>query len=142
MAITPRRDAQPGEAASRRGYGRPRWRFTEPAVLLLLTEGPSHGYQLVRRLRSLLSRNAPPPDTGGVYRLLRSFEDGGLVRSSWAENPGAGPARHVYELTNSGRHELDEWVPAIAEEIQALSGLLAGYYGAPTGDHFREANPE
>jgi DNA-binding PadR family transcriptional regulator len=105
-----------------------RWQFTEPAILLLLRDGPSHGYQLLGRLRSLAPSTAAAPDTSVVYRLLRGLEAEGFLRSSWADNPGAGPARHVYELTDSGRNKLDGWLSAIAEEIQAMSRLLATYY--------------
>lgn len=99
-----------------------------PAVLLLLTEGPSHGYQLCSRLRPMLPRNATPPNMGGLYRLLRGLESDGTLRSSWAANPGTGPARRVYELTDAGRTTLDGWVCSIAWEIQAMSALLAAYH--------------
>jgi DNA-binding PadR family transcriptional regulator len=127
MSITAGGDHQNGERASLPGRARLRWQFTAPAVLLLLAEGPSHGYQLLSRLRPILPANAAPPDASAIYRLLRGLEEEGALRSSWADNPGAGPARRVYELTESGRSTLDGWAFAIASEIQAMSGLLATY---------------
>jgi DNA-binding PadR family transcriptional regulator len=121
---------------SKAGASRPArggsWRFTEPAVLLLLTERPSHGYELVGRLKPMFPRNWSPPSAAAVYRLLRGLEDHGSVRSVWAVNPGAGPARHVYELTDSGRRTLDRWVPSMTGEVQAVSGLLAAYLETAT----------
>jgi DNA-binding PadR family transcriptional regulator len=103
--------------------------FTTPAVLLLLAEGPSHGYQLLSRLPSMLPSEAAPPDASGLYRLLRGLESAGSVHSSWTSS-GRGPARRVYELTDSGRDTLDRWGAWIVGEMQALSGLLAAYYDA------------
>jgi DNA-binding PadR family transcriptional regulator len=102
---------------------------------LLLTQGPSHGYELARRLRPMFPRDAVLADASVVYRLLRGLEVDGLVRSSWAENAGSGPARHVYELTDSGRDRLDAWASSIAGEIHALSGMLAVYSDATAERH-------
>ena len=130
MSITRTDDPSESETAPRGGRAKLRWRFTAPAVLLLLTEGPSHGYQLLSRLAPMFPKNSSPPDAGGLYRLLRGLESDGLLASSWADNPGPGPARHVYQLTDSGRHTLDGWASSIAAEIHAMSGLLAAYYQA------------
>jgi DNA-binding PadR family transcriptional regulator len=83
------------------------------------------------RLPSMLPVEAAPPDASGLYRLLRGLESAGSVRSSWTSS-GRGPARRVYELTDSGRDALERWGASIASEIQALSGLLAAYYDAPS----------
>ena len=130
MSITNGADHEHREPASLPGRARLRWRFTAPAVLLLLTDGPSHGYELLSRLRPMLPADAAPPDPSALYRLLRGLEEEGALRSSWADNPGSGPARRVYELTDSGRGTLDGWAFSIASEIQAMSGLLARYCGA------------
>ncbi|MEA2197730.1 MAG: hypothetical protein QOJ25_1781 [Solirubrobacteraceae bacterium] len=111
---------------------RPHWRFTEPAVLVLLADGPAHGYELRARLTPLFPADAGPPDASGIYRLLHRLEGDGTIRSTWAE-PGPGPARRVYEITDSGRDALAEWASAIASELQALSGLLAAFYRAGAG---------
>jgi DNA-binding PadR family transcriptional regulator len=79
----------------------------------------------------MLPANIASPDASGLYRLLHGLEHDGCLRSSWA-SPGLGPARRVYELTDSGRNTLDDWASTIEEEIQAMSGLLATYYRAST----------
>lgn len=130
MSITPGVDDR-SAGAQRHGSGRPLWRFTEAAVLLLLlTDGPSHGYQLRNRLQRMIPSDAAPPDPGWLYRRLRALEEVGSLRSSWTANPGAGPSRRVYEITDAGRNTLDGWVPSLAHEIQAVSGLLVAYYRA------------
>src|ERR671918_1096977 len=56
-------------------------RFGEPALLTLLAEGPTHGYELLERLPELVGEERV--DVGNVYRALRGLEDEGLVASEW-----------------------------------------------------------
>ncbi len=72
-------------------------RLGEPALLLLLDGGPTHGYELLERLPTLVGEERV--DVGNVYRALRGLEDEGLVVSEWqAELPG--PAKRTYTLTD------------------------------------------
>ena len=91
-------------------------RFAEPAVLILLAERPTHGYELLERLPELLGEERV--DVGNLYRFLRTLEQDGVVTSEWsAELPG--PAKRTYALTADGRALLDAW-------IDALGGLRGG----------------
>src|ERR687895_1761635 len=56
-------------------------RFGEPALLTLLAQGPTHGYELLERLPELVGEERV--DVGNVYRALRGLEDEGLVASEW-----------------------------------------------------------
>ena len=47
-------------------------RFAEPALLLLLSERPTHGYELLERLPALLAEERV--DVGNLYRILRALE--------------------------------------------------------------------
>src|SRR5437588_12222590 len=74
-------------------------RFAEPALLALLAEGPTHGYELLERLPGLLGEERV--DVGNVYRALRRLEEDGVVESEWrADLPG--PAKRTYTLTDDG----------------------------------------
>jgi poly-beta-hydroxybutyrate-responsive repressor len=87
-------------------------RFSEPAVLLLLSERPAHGYELLDRLGEFLAGERV--DMGNLYRVLRALEEDGLVRSEWnADVPG--PAKRTYELTDAGRRVLDHWIEALRQ---------------------------
>ncbi len=98
-------------------------RFAEPALLLLLRERPTHGYELLEQLPDLLGERV---DMGNLYRVLRSLEHDGIVLSTWnADSPG--PARRSYELTDSGRRLLDEWVVALGDARDSISEFLARY---------------
>ena len=96
-----------------------------PAILLLLKERESHGYELVSRLSEL---GFDVPDFGGLYRALRSMEDEGLVSSHWG-TPARGPARRVYGITAEGEQQLRESAPALVNQRKAIGGLLDRYRG-------------
>ena len=81
-------------------------------MLLLLRERPAHGYDLLERLPPLIGRERV--DVGNLYRVLRSLEEQGLVRSEWDETV-PGPAKRTYELTRSGEAALGRWATALAE---------------------------
>ena len=90
-------------------------RFGEAALLLLLAERETHGYELLERLPELLGEERV--DVGNLYRVLRGLEEDGLVDSEWrADLPG--PAKRTYRLTADGRELLDAW-------LRALRGLQA-----------------
>lgn len=119
------------ESRPERGLGRGGWRFTTPAVLLLLAQAPAHGYDLLARLGGVFPRSDRLPDPGAFYRLLRGLENGGAVMSSW-ETPEAGPARRVYTITEGGREQLDAWAVSIERDIQAMRDFLGAYQQTQT----------
>jgi PadR family transcriptional regulator, regulatory protein PadR len=96
-------------------------RFAEPALLLLLAERPTHGYELLDRLPALLGDERV--DVGNLYRFLRALEEEGFVTSEWsADLPG--PAKRTYALTDDGRALLESWTAALGELRGALDGFL------------------
>ncbi|HVL91918.1 MAG TPA: helix-turn-helix transcriptional regulator [Acidimicrobiales bacterium] len=96
-----------------------------PAMLLLLKEHESHGYELVSRLSEL---GFDVPDFGGLYRSLRAMEDEGVVSSHWG-TPARGPARRVYAITPEGERQLRESAPVLVQQRRAIGGLLDRYRG-------------
>jgi PadR family transcriptional regulator len=116
---------------ARRRIGPGRWhvrarveRMVEPAVLLLLLEGPLHGYELLERLPPLV--NEQRVDMGNLYRFLRALEDEGIVTSSWGDDL-PGPAKRTYALTEAGRRLLDDWVSALRQARSRIDGFLTSY---------------
>jgi PadR family transcriptional regulator, regulatory protein PadR len=100
-------------------------RFSEPLVLLLLREQPAHGYELLEALAQLLP-DGERVDMGNLYRTLRALEDDGLVSSQW-DYAAAGPAKRVYELTDAGRHVLDDWAGALTRARARIDAFLGRY---------------
>jgi PadR family transcriptional regulator, regulatory protein PadR len=96
-------------------------RFGEPALLRLLADGPTHGYELLERLPAILGEERV--DVGNIYRALRALEEEGLVVSEWqAELPG--PAKRTYTLTDDGRAVLSRWHESLTELRDGLTAFL------------------
>lgn len=97
--------------------------FLRPCLLLLLREHPSHGYDLLERLRSF---GFAGDDPGGLYRALRRLEQDGLVASAW-EPSSAGPERRSYRLTRAGMEELHRRAKELAELQDTVGDFLSRY---------------
>lgn len=102
----------------RGGDGMPR-NYLRACLLLILTEGPAHGYDMVNELAAL---GLSAVDRGGMYRTLRAMEDDGLVASGWEPSQN-GPLRRSYDLTPQGRAWLEAW----AEAVRSGQALAATY---------------
>ena len=110
-------------AARENGAGTLPRHYLKPCLLLLLAEGPSHGYELLEQVRRLGIQGAEP---GGLYRYLRSMEKDELV-SSWWEPSQAGPARRTYILTDAGREALRASVDSLRDVRRLLVDLVDRY---------------
>jgi PadR family transcriptional regulator PadR len=108
--------------------------FLQPCLLLLLLDGPAHGYDLIRRLEPY---DVTHDDPGHVYRGLRALESAGMVSSAWVPSD-CGPARRVYEITGHGRKALERWIPEL-EGMRALIGRYLSDYAAHDGAVSRPA---
>jgi DNA-binding PadR family transcriptional regulator len=86
-----------------------------PLTLLgLLEREPRHGYDLKRDYDTFFGRGKPLP-FGQVYATLgRLARDGKVVISD--VEPGAGPDRKRYIITERGATEVDTW---LAEPVEA-----------------------
>lgn len=78
----------------------------ELAILGFLAEGPTHGYELRRRVAHL-SGYARPVSDGSLYPAIQR-----MVKSGWIAReltPGSGAAqRHVLTITSPGREQLHQ----------------------------------
>lgn len=83
---------------------------TEYAVLALLTEGASHGYDLSRRFaeNSELSRVCRL-EMAMLYSLLRKLEKEGLIVGR-EEQVSQLKSRRVVEITGQGLKEVESWL--------------------------------
>ncbi len=72
-------------------------------ILDLLTEGPRHGYQIIRDLEERNEGYRASP--GSVYPTLQMLEDGGFVSSENVDG------KRVYTIADAGRSLLAERTP-------------------------------
>jgi DNA-binding PadR family transcriptional regulator len=80
-----------------------------PHTLLgLLETGPRHGYDLKREYDARFS-HARPLKYGQIYSTLARLQRDGLVIMD-AEEPGHGPDRKRYVITEHGATELGRWL--------------------------------
>ena len=84
------------------------------AVLALLTDGPSHGYQLKAEFERSIGPQWGTLNIGHLYQVLGRLSDDGLV-SSERQSQYARPDRVVYALTDEGAAELDRWLSEPSE---------------------------
>jgi DNA-binding PadR family transcriptional regulator len=94
-----------------------------PLTLLgLLEREPSYGYDLKRDYDSYFGRGKPLP-YGQVYATLARLARDGKVMAGENE-PGAGPDRKRYVITEEGATELDEWLAEPVDPEPHLQSVL------------------
>ena len=115
-----------GRGHGRRWRGASRWavRFVEPTLLLLLHNGPAHGYTLIEQLHEY---GLADMDSSAVYRALREMESQGWVASSWEEEGSQGPPRRIYHLTARGDEMLGRWNQDLRETRGIIDHILGRY---------------
>ena len=94
-------------------------------LLLLLYDEVGYGYGLVEQL-SHFGFSEPDLNVSTLYRTLRKMEHDGLVTSLW-ESGGQGPRRRVYEITDDGRSELDQWIKVLKVRKARIETLVGAY---------------
>ena len=98
----------------------------EPALLLLLHRGPTHGYGLISGLDEV-GLGEYPIDPSTVYRVLRDLEGRGLIASAWDNEVTSGPPRRVYQLTPDCEAYLAAWMRDLRATHDVLARLLVAY---------------
>lgn len=81
------------------------------AVLALLADGPGHGYELRSEFQDSVGPQWGDLNIGHLYQVLdRLVRDGLVTKTAVAQADR--PDKNVYELTSSGRAEIDRWLKA------------------------------
>src|SRR5215471_8233544 len=105
------RGSRPGRGWRREEFGAPPWAQRggrmrrgdiRTALLVVLEDGPGHGYDLIQRLEEKTD-GGWRPSPGSVYPTLQMLEDEGLI--TVAPDDGG---RKSYTLTDTGRAEATE----------------------------------
>lgn len=107
------------------------------AVLALLDDGPTHGYELKRRFEAAIGPQWGRLNIGHLYQTLDRLAREGFVTSERVSND-VRPDRRVFALTDAGREELAGWLERPAERVSGYRDelffklLVASRSGADT----------
>lgn len=104
-------------------------KFLQPALLVVLSRGKSHGFQMISDLEASGMVSGDSLDPAGLYRTLKRMEAAGLVTSYWDTESGSKP-RRIYEITQQGRGCLGTWETTLTEYQSNLSAILHLIHGA------------
>jgi len=94
-------------------------------LLVLLRRSHLHGYEIMKELRDEFGIAC---EHGALYRTLHQLEAGGMICSHW-DTHDLGPARRVYELTDTGREALVAWSDALGGYRASLEKFFHLYHG-------------
>jgi PadR family transcriptional regulator PadR len=99
-------------------------RHTYAFLLLLLSEGPSYGALLLKRLQTEFPHCFS--DSSDVYRSLHNMENDGLIETNW-ETQNTGQPRKWYTITKIGMEVLQEQAKDIRFRHENFEFFLARY---------------
>ena len=100
-----------------------------PALLLMLAEGDSHGYELIDQLDQL-GFDAGSLDSSIIYRDLRDMEEMELIQSTW-DDESKGPKRRVYQIREVGLDRLKAWLDSLEQVKEQIDVLQKRYKNLP-----------
>ena len=99
-------------------------RLVHPAILAVLAHESLHGYLILERLADAAMFRDQPPDPAGVYRILKTMEQEGLVTCAW-DLQSSGPARRQYTITDRGVTCLRTWLETLVNYRSSVDRLVA-----------------
>jgi len=91
-------------------------------VLNLLKHGPSHGYELVQKMKRIEGLQIRE---GNIYPVLARLETDGLV-TSYSQPSTDGPPRKYFKLTESGQKALEDMNKHWDKIIESLRIIRKG----------------
>lgn len=97
------------------------------AVLGCLSERPMHPYEISTTLRSRGKENSIKLNYGSLYSVVESLQKHGLIRALETTRDGRRPERTVYEVTEAGVTEFEDWLAELlSTPVRDFTALEAG----------------
>jgi DNA-binding PadR family transcriptional regulator len=97
------------------------------AVLSCLNERPMHPYEISTTLRTRGKEQSIKLNYGSLYAVVESLQKHGLIRGLETTRAGRRPERTVYEITESGAAEHDDWLAELlSTPVRDFTSLEAG----------------
>jgi DNA-binding PadR family transcriptional regulator len=114
----------------------PRWSRSNPlalAVLVSLYEKPMHPYEVAQTLRSRAKQESVRLNYGSLYAVVESLEKKGFIKATGTVREGKRPERTVYEITDDGAREMNEWMTElISTPSKEYPAFMAGLSFLPS----------
>ncbi len=101
-------------------------RFLEVCLLLLLYDEVGYGYGLIEQLE-YFGFSQEELNVSTLYRTLRKMETESLVSSFWEEG-GPGPRRRVYQITENGKTNLNQWIRVLEIRKARIDTVIHKYH--------------
>ena len=96
----------------------PRWR-TNPLALAVLTclfERPMHPYEMAQTMRTRAKHESIRLNYGSLYGVVELLEKRGFIRARETVREGRRPERTIYEITDDGARELNDWLTELVAQ--------------------------
>jgi DNA-binding PadR family transcriptional regulator len=94
-------------------------------ILKLISEKPSHGYELIKAIEDRLG-GAYSPSPGVVYPTLTLLEELGLIAATQSDG-----AKKAYGITEEGEKALAENLSTVETIFQRISSIAERVGGGP-----------
>lgn len=92
-----------------------------------------HPYEVAQTLRVRAKHESVKLNYGSLYSVVDSLEKRGMIRATETVREGRRPERTVYEITDAGRREFDDWLTALLAQpakeylqFEAALSFIAG----------------
>ncbi len=100
-------------------------RFLRAFLLLFLSMGEAHGYELIEKLKDM-GVKYETYEVGYVYKTLRNMEKDGILESRWNVKE-KGAAKRIYRITEKGRQNLKSWASVLENIRDSIGNFLEVY---------------
>ncbi|WP_347351113.1 PadR family transcriptional regulator [Intrasporangium sp.] len=111
------------------------------AVLACLGERPMHPYEISSTLRHRGKEQSIKLNYGSLYSVVASLEKHGLISAREKVREGNRPERTVYELTQAGVEEFEDWLSELlstpTHDPSSLESALSLIGGIPPDEAAR-----
>ncbi len=95
--------------------------YIRVAVLILLSQKPHHGYEIMKEIRDK-TKGFWKPTAGGVYPILRDLEESGYIKGEWSSQKNR--KIKVYKITGTGRIVLKRAIVKQSEIANSMNALF------------------
>jgi DNA-binding PadR family transcriptional regulator len=103
------------------------------AVLVCLYEKPMHPYEVAQTLRQRAKQESVRLNYGSLYSVVESLEKKGFIKAAGTLREGKRPERTVYEITENGAREMNEWMTdLIGVPAKEYPAFMAGLSFLPS----------